>query len=75
LSVTFETLRGRAVRVRNAVLHGGAVQTASIESVDGFVERLTRIVNDHRVLALSESRPLLDVLEQVRVSSRLGTPD
>ena len=66
---TFETLVARAVRVRNAVLHGGPVQAISLESIDGFVAELTQIVNDHRVLALAQSSSLLDVLEQVRVGS------
>jgi hypothetical protein len=74
LENTFKTLLARAVRVRNAVLHGGTVPTASLESVDRFVAHLTQTVNDHRVLALTESSPLLDVLEHVRVSSQLGTP-
>ena len=74
LHETFETLLARAVRVRNAVLHGGAVPTASLASVDGFVAHLTQIINKHRVLALVESSSLLDVLEQVRVGSQLGAP-
>jgi hypothetical protein len=74
LLAIFDTLLGRAVRLRNAVLHGGAVQATVVESVDGFVARLTGYVNEYRTLSPAQGADMLDLLERVRVTSWLGGP-
>jgi hypothetical protein len=75
LEDAFDALLARAVRLRNSVLHGGPVATSSLESVDGFVERLGGLLNDFRMLAIDQRTNPLDLLEHIRVDDALGSPD
>ena len=67
----FDRTLARAVRQRNAILHGAAVETGMLLTVDSFVARLTTLVTQMRLHAFEAGEDFLDLMEEIRLRSWL----
>jgi hypothetical protein len=64
----FRRLLARAIRQRNAVVHGAATVPTVVMSCEPFLCRLGRYVVEQTILAVSEEEELLDRLEHARAA-------
>lgn len=67
LEARFDVLLARAIRVRNAITHGGRTVDSVTDSVDTFVAALETLVLGARLYAIEEDTPLAAVLQRWRV--------
>jgi hypothetical protein len=68
LDASFRKLLARAMRQRNAVVHGAATVPAVVLSCEPLIRELSRYVVAQRMAAVSESEELLDRLEHARAA-------
>jgi hypothetical protein len=68
LDSSFRKLLARAIRQRNAVVHGAATVPAVVRSCEPFVSQLGRYVVRQTIAAVSNSEELLDRLEHARAA-------
>jgi hypothetical protein len=68
LDSSFRRLLARAIRQRNAVLHGAATVPVVVRSCESFVSQLSRYVVSQRIAAISEVEEPLDRLEHARAA-------
>jgi hypothetical protein len=68
LDSSFRRLLARAIRQRNAVVHGAATVPAVVRRCEPFVSQLSRYVVGQRIAAVGDNEELLDRLEHARAA-------